>query len=612
MNKHTLFTLLAVMLCWSSFAHAIEKATGSYFKTIAIPFEHTLLRAIPHRNKALFKPEDVVISEGKAYLVRPHARALVHALKKQGYKIVLLSLLPKGSDALAKLVTINKKGDQTLSQIASIVPVGADEPWDTKALGLDAATLYLVFDQLKIDKEAKTLNTGPTFYAYPTYEKLKENKPAEPNEFFPDTEEKWYLEYNSLARVYTHLSLVLKGGLPEAMRAIQSVEKGDPKQQTLEGARELEYVLEPYLFKFIKSPDGSKYLGCERTENRTKAKNMVPLIECAEQDNKVFFGYKNLRKSSCSIFDEENIEIGAVDVRKCNEFVVIRHPKTNTMHKLRVIEGMESMSEAEFIRRILESPTDANPYRLYDPTDVLAKKDHLNYLECYRATGNINLQAFDASGNLHESCKLDTLYSWGTEAKLNVLISQMGQVNPWKTIQTIYTSRGPFSTFGYGPVAIRIKLKKNVVFKRTSSYTRCDHATSPEAQTTVYVRNGDQYRDWTICNTGVIHSWSFFNREHYDEIVKDYLRHQELLQSGTSIAGYIEQYSSYQQARTVFGGSIDGHSFGEEKLIQNLQLFIRKIENGSEKIYYNPDLPASEKNREAHFRTSYPTYFNER
>lgn len=617
MNNSFFLIVISTVLCWTSLTQAIENASGSYFKTIAIPFERVLLRAIPQRNRDLFKPEDVVTTgDGKLFLIRPHARALIYTLNRQGYKVVLLTSLTKDSDVLAKSISMNTKGSLSLAQLAQVVPASypanTEEVWDTKSLGLGPNALFLVDNKLKINSDAHALNLGPIYYAYPTFEKLKENKPATSDEYFANTEEEWFLEFNNLARAFSNLSSILKGDLIEAQRAILAAENRSQKQPTIDGVNELNYIFQPYTFKFVKSPDGTKYLGCERTDNRTKARTIATLLECAEQVTTTFYAYKNLKKSNCSIFDEENVEISPVDVHKCDEFIVFNHPKTNTLLKLRVIAGMESMSESEFFRRIFDAPTDANPYRLYDPTNVLAKKDHLNYLDCYRATNRRNLQAFDSTGKLLESCKLDTVYSWGTEAKLNILISQMGNVNPWKTIQTLYTTRGPFSTFGYGSIAIRIKLKKDVIFKRTDSHTRCDHANSTQAATTVYVRAGDQYRDWTICNTGVIHSWSFFNREHYDEIVKDYLHHQELLKSGVSISGYIEQYDSAQQAQSIFGAILDRHPFTEDILIQNLRLFIKKIAELKEQIFYNPDLPASEKNREAHFRTNYPTYFNER
>jgi hypothetical protein len=199
---------------------------------------------------------------------------------------------------------------------------------------------------------------------------------------------------------------------------------------------------------------------------------------------------------------------------------------------------------------------------------------------------------FDGEQHVVSDCAVDTLYSWGPEVKIRDLERRIGANGPWQGIRALYSTVSPITTFGYGPLVVRIKLKPNIIFQ-ASGYQSCAGA----QPNTVYVRY-DSFADWTICDPSVIHSWSYGTPEIYDEIVREMKKYEATPQS-------IFYYEQGEQGN-LFNFAEDRHKFRKGIFKHNLDLLREIIQNNQGHIYFNPDLPAEEKTRQKHYETRYP------
>lgn len=197
-------------------------------------------------------------------------------------------------------------------------------------------------------------------------------------------------------------------------------------------------------------------------------------------------------------------------------------------------------------------------------------------------------------------CAPDTLYSWGPKAKLVSIRNTLqdnkvwkGPANPGRLLFTTFSAIG---TFGYGLIPIRFKIKPSTQFA-------WEH---PDDGNTVQYFGFSVQQDYVIHDAAVIESWSFGTPEHYDEIVRDYLR----FKSGQSWIGYIPYEANV--GATFFGKRslfirIDSHDFTEDGLRAALLEMIRMILNREGRIYYSKN---SCRNRKFEFETRNATYVN--
>lgn len=180
---------------------------------------------------------------------------------------------------------------------------------------------------------------------------------------------------------------------------------------------------------------------------------------------------------------------------------------------------------------------------------------------------------------------LDTVYSWGPAVKLTNIQKALpdngvwsGPVNPGHTLDTLFSAIG---SYGYGLIPVRIRL-------------------SPKpGQMSVSVRS-----DYEIEDGNEIESWSYGTPEHYDEIVRDYLR----FKSGAPWVGYSASADDDEgNHMQLFFAGLDGHDFSEKALKSSLLEMIRMILNGEGRIHY---AHGTCRNRRLAFETRYPTYIN--
>lgn len=253
-------------------------------------------------------------------------------------------------------------------------------------------------------------------------------------------------------------------------------------------------------------------------------------------------------------------------------------------------------------------PTPKEPFRLYDPIEISGQQKLLNLSTCANRPGAWEKMRPGNGRPLAPECEPDTLYSWGAQDKIDFLKVALGKEN-WKEVfRTVYAARSPLSTFGYGPIPIRIKLKSSPELFSGPAWLSRDWCESQATQLTmkVYFNRRDDYSDWSFCNSQVIHSWSYGTPEHYDEVIR------ELAFFDTKKDRLDEfDFYAFEQAsvKTVFGVTVDYHLFTREKLTESMIAWQALAEQGG-LIFYSPSLPESEKTRDAHFKTEHPVYFN--
>lgn len=206
---------------------------------------------------------------------------------------------------------------------------------------------------------------------------------------------------------------------------------------------------------------------------------------------------------------------------------------------------------------------------------------------------------------LAKECKPDVLYSWGPEVKLAGMQKTMQDGKEWANSPNplpnndkaaLFMSMSPTSTFGYGNIAVRLKIKPSVPYKHIWGYVDSKEAMPNEIQ----VRT-DQYQDFTTKDASVIESWSFGTPEHYDEIVSELLRFKEKKRAQL----YFRKIDSdgIDQLYT----NVDSYKTDEDILKKRLLNHIEMILQGRGRIVYQK---GSCRNREQSFKTKRPTYFN--
>lgn len=201
---------------------------------------------------------------------------------------------------------------------------------------------------------------------------------------------------------------------------------------------------------------------------------------------------------------------------------------------------------------------------------------------------------------LTPSCKPDTLYSWGPLEKLNSLKNAMpngetwsGPPNPARHI--LYTSLTPASTYAYGLIQVRFKIRPEVEFD--TSFFGGKNKKEVQVHTLTY-------QEFNIFDSSVIESFSYGTPEQYDETVRDILK----LASGDRAQAYYSRAPRGWGMRRLYGSFLaDGLTVSEEVLKSNLLEMIRMILNGEGRIHYVKEACQS---RGRFFSTDRPTYFN--
>jgi hypothetical protein len=189
---------------------------------------------------------------------------------------------------------------------------------------------------------------------------------------------------------------------------------------------------------------------------------------------------------------------------------------------------------------------------------------------------------------VYDECSGDTAYSWGPPEKLKAIQATLldheawnGNPNPGHSLYTAFTAVGAYA---YGSVPIRFKLKAD------SGVSLHSEIQSQEANE--------------------IESWSFGMPEHYDEIVRDFLRFKsKKLWRGywaTSDFSVVPKWTGTDNS-LFFKFPLDEHEWSEDKLKTALLVMIKTILRGEGRIYYAKNAC---RNRKTAFETRLPTFIN--
>jgi hypothetical protein len=266
----------------------------------------------------------------------------------------------------------------------------------------------------------------------------------------------------------------------------------------------------------------------------------------------------------------------------------------------------------EYFEKLLSKGMDAKIeefLKLWEP----GKKEYQDdpyIFECEKTSmGTLSLSSTNEL--LEEKCSPDVLYSWGPVVKLKNMMKNMPDDKTWsgapnsfilnqsnssengKLQGTLFMALTPAASYAYGPVLMRIKLKKKTPFK-VMAY---------DSMVEVGVGSGN-VREFVLNNSSLIESWSFGTEEIYDELVRDLMR---INQNKRADLLFTDEKSDLKGIGQLFTGAVDGVKFDEETLKSNLLELINVILNNKGQVIYqkgechNPDV---------HYSTEKPTWFN--
>ena len=217
----------------------------------------------------------------------------------------------------------------------------------------------------------------------------------------------------------------------------------------------------------------------------------------------------------------------------------------------------------------------------------------------------------DAAGKLDLNCQPDTLYLWLPADRVRAIEMTLGQ-GPWPSkVPTLFLSKSPAWTYGYGDTPVRVKLRAGVQFRESLVLDdKCSKYTKAEYENTVFYRKDGWFADWSICSPNVIHSWSYGTKAHHDEIIRDVRTARKLLMNGQDLRGNVELYSGLQGI-SPFNHNIDNDvtQFNWSYFVNDLLILNSSTRQGNGQIYFNPTLKNSEATPAVHFQSNEHMYF---
>lgn len=236
-----------------------------------------------------------------------------------------------------------------------------------------------------------------------------------------------------------------------------------------------------------------------------------------------------------------------------------------------------------------------------------------SWKKCERADlGNATIP-FDKAGKFIPDCAPDILYSW--QAKEKVLdLAKRSTPKDVLPVPHLYTWRTPLGTFGYGDVAIRIKLKADTQFALIGEFDRdCDRLPNPE--NTVYVaylkgmfpeKGSTDASEYLICSSNVIESWSYGT----EDLLKEMQREATWAEAHETY-----DFDRYSKSKQIEAGencilralNLDGKNNSLETLLRNFAEIIEMVKKSEGGVFYAAGV---EHSLDRHLQTRIPSYFN--
>lgn len=646
----------------------------SKIRRILMPLEGFLVSRVPARYRYDFDYYFTISIDGENvhFGVRPDAIKFLVKLRAEGIELHFMSSLDKATtkrmtDTIRSYLYYfdNEMSARTLSRedfrsgrlALSALPGGAKEG--------DLIATVSTLNVARADRE-RTFDTGRLFYLFSSFNVAKENRrTARKNAAkFPKNETEWKVDNQRLAGLYFYVNRrnagVLTGkSLDEVSRSI-----GLPANKITEFGRDLlldrvkpdeyawgtangkmvcnrvEVMLNkrreeplasclanlPVNYEFEAAQDGVTVSKCV-ARSADEGRKLIPVdlgLDACLKGRSAEFAWESRERVKCASYVPSPKGRGSLRLRdeesaRCTDRFVKVLRKDGRIVVFTAFDGWESLPEAELDKRVsAPKPNEENLERLWDAEDDSDERG-VDLATCMD-DNNDRGYGYDGKkyGHMKEGpdrqllpqCRPDTLYSWGDEQKFKTLRGLMSG-DTWQKIRPIYATPGAVTTFNYGPIPLRIKLKPGVKFKATESHYSCGYGgeVTEEQRETVYYRK-DVYKDWVICSTDVIESWSHSLPQHYDEIIKDLRDHRR--RPGPE--NVIYYYYLQNDKKTIFTDDyLDGRSGFTEKVLKGfLQQFVQRVRENKGEIFYNPKTPSDRRTIEQHFKTDRPLYFNQR
>jgi hypothetical protein len=275
--------------------------------------------------------------------------------------------------------------------------------------------------------------------------------------------------------------------------------------------------------------------------------------------------------------------------------------------KISSLDSPNSQYFKELLKKGVEAPLD-DFLKFWYPNEEVLKEDPQS-VKCRR------LESDYVYGNLDyltEECKPEALYSWGPSIKLENMKKVLSDNKLWKGSPnpikgkptTLFMARTPVSSFGYGDIAVRIKLKKGTPFP-FEHHTFYNSGTSDYSNVDGVMMNRAWYKDYMLKNSTFIESWSFGTPQLYDEMVRDILR----LKTKKSAEVYASNGKNdpKQGLKNLFDQKVDRKDFSEKELKRKLLKHISMVLSGEGRVHFQK---GSCRNIQRHYKTDKPTYFN--
>ena len=184
--------------------------------------------------------------------------------------------------------------------------------------------------------------------------------------------------------------------------------------------------------------------------------------------------------------------------------------------------------------------------------------------------------------------------------------------------KSLFSTATPVSTYGYGPVSIRLKLKPGTRFKIIESVEgkTCKDILKrklikqSELNKVVVARfvqfNETSFLDYIVCSPQVISSWSYGTPEHYDEIHSDV--EWRMTHDSAEWDSYVKM-SGKETFPNSSGLDVYETTYGENYLKMYLSLHRSLAKANLGQIFF---AEGEKRERSEHFATNFPIYFNQR
>lgn len=300
----------------------------------------------------------------------------------------------------------------------------------------------------------------------------------------------------------------------------------------------------------------------------------------------------------------ERLESKLKQPEKCEESSVVKADDSpNLQHfKSLLIKG-ETAPLEDFLQ-------------VWYPTDKKLEQDPF-FFNCQSKPWKALSKTVVSEGHkyLAEECKPEFLYSWGPKEKLETMKKAMPDNTSWNGSpnphgedakkQSLFLALTPASTYGYGDISIKIKVKRGTPFPTAYSHVQMQGHDKEDDGVRVRL---DDFQDFNLNESAYIESWSYGTPQIYDELVRDLLNAKEKkrAQRYQTPSGETNDFSQ-KGLNVFFDQDADEFDFSEKALKQKMLALIKMILNNEGRVHFQS---GTCRNQENHHKAKKPTYFN--